>query len=97
VHQRVGWRLDHKTANRIRIGELWKRHPELTGRQMIKKLELGREVPLKWVQRIMNDCWRAYTNTTGKRRRAGRTFYNPWRSHALPLKPRSIKARPPSP
>jgi len=97
VHQRVGWRLDHKTANRIRIGELWKRHPELTGRQMIKKLELEREVPLKWVQRIMNDCWRAYTNTTEKRRRAGRTFYNPWRSHTLPLKPRSIKARRPSP
>ena len=97
VHQRVGWPLDHKTANRIRIAELWKRHPELTGRQMIKKLELWREVPLKWVQRIMNDCWKAYAKPTGKRRRAGRTFYNPWRSHTLPLKPRSIEARRNSP
>jgi DNA invertase Pin-like site-specific DNA recombinase len=93
VHQRVGWRLDHRTDSRIRVGELWKRHPDLTGKQVIKKLELGSEVPLKWVQRIMNDCWKAYARPTGKRRRAGRTFYNPWRTHALPLKPRASDAR----
>jgi len=95
VHQRVGWRLDHRTDNRIQVGELWKRHPDLTGKQVIKKLKLGPEAPLKWVQRIMNDCWKAYARPTGKRRRAGRTFYNPWRTHALPLKPRASDARRP--
>jgi DNA invertase Pin-like site-specific DNA recombinase len=42
VHTRVGWYLDHRTANRIRIGELWKRHPEFTGKQVIEKSSLGR-------------------------------------------------------
>jgi DNA invertase Pin-like site-specific DNA recombinase len=85
VHQKVGWRLDHKTADRIRVGELWRRHPELTGKQVMAVLKLEPKVPLKWVQQIMNDCWKAYIKPKGKRRRAGRTFYNPWRSHALPL------------
>jgi hypothetical protein len=60
VDKQVGWCLDHRTATRIRIGELWRRHPELTGKQVMKKLKLGPDVPLKWVQRIMNDCWKAY-------------------------------------
>src|SRR5260370_4827188 len=50
VHRRVGWYLDHRTANRIRIGELWKRRPELTGKQVVEKLELGPDASLKWVQ-----------------------------------------------
>jgi DNA invertase Pin-like site-specific DNA recombinase len=93
VHNKVGWRLDHKTANRIRVGELCKRHPELTGKQVVQVLKLDPTVPLKWVQQIMHDCWKAYENPKGKRRRAGRTFYNPWRSHALPLRPRSDTVR----
>jgi DNA invertase Pin-like site-specific DNA recombinase len=96
VHQRVGWWLDHKTADRIRIGELWRRHPEFTGTQVIQMLKLGPDVSLKWVQRIMNDCWKAYTKAKGKRRVAGRRFYNPWRSHRLPLKaPTTNKRRAP--
>jgi DNA invertase Pin-like site-specific DNA recombinase len=89
VHTQVGWYLDHRTATRIRVAELWKRHPELTGKQVIQVLRLEPPVPLKWVQQIMNDCWKAYEKPKGKRRRAGRTFYNPWRSHALPLTPRT--------
>src|ERR1700730_8423054 len=60
VHNRVVWHLDHRTATRIRIGELWKRHPEFTGKQVIRTLKFGPDVPLKWVQRIMNECWKAY-------------------------------------
>jgi hypothetical protein len=93
VHTRVGWYLDHRTANRIRIGELWKRHPELTGKQVIEKLKLGLDAPLKWVQHIMNDCWKAHFKPTGKRRRAGRKFYNPWRSHKPLRQPSSGNAR----
>jgi DNA invertase Pin-like site-specific DNA recombinase len=90
VHKKVGWRLDHKTADRIRVAELWKRHPEFTGKQVMKQLKLGPQVPLKWVQAIMNSCWKAYAHPKGKRRRAGRTFYNPWRTHVSPLKPRGV-------
>ena len=92
VHNKVGWRLDHKTADRIRVGELWKRHPDLTGKQVIQVLKLEPTVPLKWVQQIMHDCWKAYGKPKGERDRAGRTFYNPWRSHALPLIPRDSAA-----
>jgi DNA invertase Pin-like site-specific DNA recombinase len=93
VHRKIGWYLDHRTANRIRIGELWKRHPEFTGKQVIEKLKLGPDAPLKWVQHIMNDCWKAYAKPKPRERRAGRTFYNPWRNHELPLKPRAVNAR----
>jgi hypothetical protein len=75
VHTQVGWYLDHRTATRIRIGELWKRHPELTGRQVIEKLKLGPDAPLKWVQHIMHDCWKAHTKPIPKQRRIGRKFY----------------------
>jgi DNA invertase Pin-like site-specific DNA recombinase len=85
VHRKVGWYLDHRTANRIRIGELWKRQPQLTGKQVIEKLRLGPDAPLKWVQHIMNDCWKAYAEPKAKRRRAGRKFYNLWRAH-LPIR-----------
>ncbi len=93
VHKQVGWHLDHKTTTRICIGEMWKRHPELTGKQVIEKLKLGPEVPLKWVQRIMNDCWKAYTKPTLKERCIGRKFHNPWRNADSLCKSRSVGAR----
>lgn len=33
------WQLDRWTAKRVRIAAIWKRHPEYTGRQVIKLLE----------------------------------------------------------
>ncbi len=83
VHRQVGWYLDYRTATRIRIGTMWKRHPELTAKQLIEKLELGSDSPVKWVQRIMNECWKAHAETRGEQRRVGRRFYNPWRSHSF--------------
>jgi DNA invertase Pin-like site-specific DNA recombinase len=93
VHRQVGWYLDHRTANRIRIGELWKRHPELTGKQVIEKLKLGPDASLKWVQRIMNDCWKAHNKPKANQRHVGRKFYNPWRSRESLRKSRSVIAR----
>jgi len=81
VHSKVGWSLDHRTATRIRIGELWKRQPDLTGMEVIQKLKLGPEAPLKWVQRIMNECWQAHAKPNSAQRRKGRKFHDPWRSH----------------
>jgi DNA invertase Pin-like site-specific DNA recombinase len=93
VHNQVGWYLDHRTVNRIRIGELWKRQPDLTGKQVIKKLKLGPEAPLKWVQHIMNDCWKAYAKPKPNQQRRGRKFYNPWRGHEPLCQPREGAAR----
>jgi len=93
VHKKLGWYLDHRTANRIRIGELWKRHPELTGSQVIEKLKLGPHAPLKWVQHIMHDCRKAYAKQKASERRVERKFFNSWRSHELPLKSRSASAQ----
>lgn len=93
VHQQVGWYLDHRTVTRIRVGEMWKRHPDFTGKQMIEKLKLGPDVPLKWVQQIMNECWKAYTKANPKQRRVGRKFYNPWRTAPLVRKSGSVSAR----
>jgi len=38
VHNRVGWHLDKFTAARIRVGAIWKRHPEFTAKQVIRRL-----------------------------------------------------------
>jgi DNA invertase Pin-like site-specific DNA recombinase len=84
VHQKVGWYLDHRTATRIRIGAMWQRHPEFTAKQIIRKLKLGPDSPVKWVQRIMNECWKAHARPRGRKRRIGRKTYNPWRSHSFP-------------
>ena len=83
VHRRVGWYLDYRTVTRIRIGAMWKRYPELTARELIKRLKLGPDSTVKWVQHIMNECWKAHTRADGERRRIGRKIYNPWRGHAL--------------
>lgn len=84
VHRRVGWKLDHRTATRIRIGATWKRHPDFTAKQIIERLQLGPDAPVKWVQRIMNQCWKAHAEPRSQERRIGRKFYNPWRSHSFP-------------
>jgi DNA invertase Pin-like site-specific DNA recombinase len=93
VHKQVGWPLDRRTATRIRIGELWKRNPDSTGKQVIEKLKLGPDLALGWVQKIMNECWRAYAKPTPKHRRIGRRFYNPRRAQELPRKSASASAR----
>jgi DNA invertase Pin-like site-specific DNA recombinase len=93
VHKRVGWYLDDRTATRIRIGELWKRHPEFTAMEVIEKLKFGPDVLLRWVQRIMNECWKAYAKPTPKLRRIGRRFYNPWRAQELLRKSASASER----
>lgn len=91
LHRRVGWYLDHRTATRIRIGAIWKQHPTFTAKQVIDRL--GPATPafvrVKWVQKILHDCWRASAKVTDARARVGRKMLNPWRSHTLPLKQRA--------
>jgi DNA invertase Pin-like site-specific DNA recombinase len=75
AQQRIGWRIDRRTQLRIRISEIWKRHPEFSGRKVIKELGTGRSVALPWVQMILADCWQASAKHTAKQRRVGRRVY----------------------
>lgn len=58
AQREMHWRLDRCTAARIRIGAIWKRHPEFTAKQVIKKLGSKHSVRLPWVQGVMRQCWR---------------------------------------
>jgi DNA invertase Pin-like site-specific DNA recombinase len=73
AQRKIGWQLDCRTATRIRISEIWKKHPDFSGIKVIRELE--RPVPLQWVQRILRDCWRAYGARGTKQRRIGRRIY----------------------
>jgi DNA invertase Pin-like site-specific DNA recombinase len=55
---KMGWGLDRCTAARIRISTIWKRHPEFTAREVIRKLGPQHSVRLPWVQKALRECWR---------------------------------------
>jgi DNA invertase Pin-like site-specific DNA recombinase len=79
AQKRIGWYLDSKTATRIRIAGIWKRYPALTGKQVAERL--GAEPPpdVKWVQKVLRECWRASARHSPKQWRKGRRFYHSWR------------------
>jgi DNA invertase Pin-like site-specific DNA recombinase len=72
VQRQMGWRLDRRTAARIRISTIWKRHPEFTAKQVIKNLGLEASVRLPWVQKMLRECWRASARPSPKQQRIGR-------------------------
>ena len=57
LHQKAGWRLDSRTAARIRIGAICKRHPHYTAKQVLKALGPQHSVRARWVNQVMNECW----------------------------------------
>jgi DNA invertase Pin-like site-specific DNA recombinase len=59
VHKQVGWHLDKFTAARIRVGAIWKRHPEFTAKQVIESLGPEHSVRVPWVQQVLKECCRA--------------------------------------
>jgi DNA invertase Pin-like site-specific DNA recombinase len=68
----LGWQLDQRTAARIRIYAIWKRHPQFSGRQVIGKLGSKHSVRVQWVQKILRECWRASGSFSPEERRVGR-------------------------
>lgn len=75
AQRQMGWRLDRKTAERIRISAIWKRHPEFTARQVIKNLRLKSSVSVAWVQKILRECYRASARRSSKQQLIGRRIY----------------------
>lgn len=59
VYKEVGWWVDSRTAVRIRITAICKRHPKYTASQVLKAVGLEHPIRLRWVNKIMNECWQA--------------------------------------
>jgi DNA invertase Pin-like site-specific DNA recombinase len=90
VQELVGWRIDGWTATRIRIGQILKRHPEFTGKQVIEKLGPDYTVRLKWVWQVMSEYHWASRRLSATARRKGRRSYHLWRSPEVPRKSHSV-------
>jgi DNA invertase Pin-like site-specific DNA recombinase len=72
LYERIGWRLDCRTVARIRISEIWKRHPEYTARQVITRLKPTYPIRVHWVQKVLRECWRAHVRVSARQLRIGR-------------------------
>jgi DNA invertase Pin-like site-specific DNA recombinase len=77
AQRRIGWRLDNRTAARIRISSLWKEHPELTAKHVLQRLGPGCSLKVTWVAAILRDCYRATAKPTSLQRRNGRSWQRP--------------------
>ena len=79
AQRQTGWQVDRHTAARIRISTIWKRHPEFTAKQVIKKLGSKPSGGIPWVQKILREAWRASVRPNPKRQVIGRRIYGAWR------------------
>jgi hypothetical protein len=75
AHKRLGWRVDHRTAARLRINVIWKRHPEFTAQQVHAKLGRKHSVNVWYVRQILNECWLASGRHSPEQLRIGRRVY----------------------
>jgi DNA invertase Pin-like site-specific DNA recombinase len=80
TQQLLGWPVDRFTVTRIRISEIWKRHPDFSAGRVIERLGPEHSVRLQWVQKILADCYRSSARLTAEERRIGRRFYLSWRA-----------------
>jgi DNA invertase Pin-like site-specific DNA recombinase len=79
AQKQMGWQLDRRTAARVRVSAIWKRHPEFTAKQVIANVGPKYSVRVRWVQKIMRECWRVSSRHSPTQRRIGRRVYSPWR------------------
>jgi DNA invertase Pin-like site-specific DNA recombinase len=77
--RRPQWRLDGKTAARLRIHEIWRRDPKLTAKQVIRQLSHKHLEKIAWVQKILRQCVRASARQSVRQRLIGRRKYNAFR------------------
>ena len=92
TYRRMRWYVDRRVAARLRIAAIWKRRPELTGREVLQKLGPEHRVDLAWVQRVLRDCWLAGARHSRAQRLKGRRLYAPYRA-CNPRTIRFLKAR----
>jgi DNA invertase Pin-like site-specific DNA recombinase len=78
LHRKIGWRLDRRTHDRIRICEMWKLQPEIDAATVLERLGL-KQSRRRWVEIVLNDCWRASAKHSKRQQLVGRRCYSPWR------------------
>ena len=69
-----------RTAARIRVTRVWKKHPEITAKQVIEKLALAPYITERWVNQVMNKCWRTSAKHSPEQSRKGRRIYQSLRN-----------------
>ena len=70
------WRLDGKTAARLRIYEIWRGHPEYSGKRIVKALGADHAENEEWVRKILRQLARATGRQTPQQQFIGRRIYN---------------------
>jgi len=75
LQRQAGWTIDRKTAARIAIAAVWRRHPKMTARRVIQQLGSRHSLTVQWVQQVMRECTRASSRQSPKARRIGRRKY----------------------
>jgi hypothetical protein len=65
LHKKVGWDIDHLTAAPVRVGAIWRRHPEFTANEVLKKLGPKHPVRSHWVAQVLRECWLASVRRSG--------------------------------
>jgi len=78
AQNKVRWHIDRWTPARVRVCATWSRHPDFTAKEVLQKLGPDFPMRLKWVQKILADCWRATAKLTPYQRRNGRRLHRPW-------------------
>jgi DNA invertase Pin-like site-specific DNA recombinase len=66
AQKRVGWRVDRWTAQRIRIAEILKREPHLTGKKVLERLGTAHTGSLQWIRYVMRQFRRGSAQPTRK-------------------------------
>jgi DNA invertase Pin-like site-specific DNA recombinase len=79
IQRTVAWRIDRWSLMRIRIGKILKRHPRLTGKQVLKRLGPQCPVRLIWVWQVMGEFHCAMHPPGAQARALGRRFFPLWR------------------
>jgi DNA invertase Pin-like site-specific DNA recombinase len=74
TQKRVGWKIDRWTATRLRIGDIMRRHPQFTGKQVIDALGPDHPVRLQWVWQVMGEFRGGYSKVI-QHRRSNRRWY----------------------
>jgi hypothetical protein len=101
VHKKAGWRLDSRTADRIRISAICKRHPEYTAKQVHKVLKPEHSRSLRWVRKVTSECRRALGRhssrcngwTQQQRRRQSVIIHRAWLTRRRAAQLQSTKER----
>ena len=75
AHRRMKWRVDHRTAVRLRIRAIWMRQPKLSAGEVWRRLGPAHAVRVWYVRQILNECWRASGTHSKEELRKGRKIY----------------------